>query len=52
MHVVIYLPSIIYSILNSISWSENTLTESEECNQHSDDQQLIHGVTRVCEERV
>lgn len=38
-------------ILFWISWSENVLTESEEGNQDSYDQQLIHGVTRICEER-
>ena len=43
--------------INDLFYSEisfmkkNALTESEQRNQHGNDQQLIHGVTRVCEER-
>lgn len=48
---ITYYPSLIYPILNSIPCSENVLTESEERNQPSNDKQLIHGVTCICEER-
>lgn len=30
---------------------QRSLTESEDCDQHSDDQQLVHRVPGVCEER-